>query len=171
MRHESEGLSRFDGEDGKFDKDIIPPELIKYIPENERDKFVRAFALRVEQYSGPVPHPSVAARWEATLPGSADRMLTMSEQNQTRRLDMDEMIVREFLSREKLGMLLYFALALAMMLGGIAIILSGYSTAGLVAMGAPVAGLAGSFILSQRNSDKRSGDSDNTRNSEISVSR
>ena len=47
------------------------------------------------------------------------------------------MIVREFLSREKLGMLLYFALALAMMLGGIAIILSGYSTAGLVAMGAP----------------------------------
>ena len=66
-------------------------------------------------------------------------------------MDMERNMFGVFSKREQLGMWFYFIIALVMIVGGTFIILSGYSTAGLVALAAPIATLAGSFIFSHHN--------------------
>ena len=142
--------------------DLIPLELIQYIPEEKRGELMREFAMRIEHYSGSIPHPSIVARWESVVPGSADRILSLSEEHQSHRMDMERTMFGEFIQREKLGMWFYFIIALVMMVGGIIVILAGYSTAGLVALAAPVATIAGTFIFSYRRSGKDQGASRDT---------
>lgn len=68
-------------------KHQINPKSIKIIPqqteeeENPPDKTVVTKRLTAS-YSGPLPHPSSFQQYEDTLPGSADRILKMSENEQ-----------------------------------------------------------------------------------------
>ncbi len=84
------------------------------------------------------------------MPGSAERILSLTEKHQEHHMEMDRTMFGDFIKREQLGMWFYFIIALVMIVGGIVIILSGYSTAGLVALAAPMATIAGSFIYSHR---------------------
>ncbi|MDE2818588.1 MAG: DUF2335 domain-containing protein [Chloroflexota bacterium] len=120
--------------------------MIKYIPEEKRGEFIREIVLQVEHYSGIIPHPSIVGRWERIMPGSAERILSLSEKHQEHRMDVEHTMFGVFAKREQLGMWFYFIIALVMIVGGTFIILSGHSTAGLVALAAPIATLAGSFI-------------------------
>lgn len=129
---------------------FIPAELIEYIPEEKRGEFIREFVLHVEHYSGLIPHPNIVGKWERIMPGSADRILTLSEKHQGHRMDMERDMFTDFTKREQLGMWFYFFIALVMIVGGIIVILSGHSTVGLVALAAPVATIAGTFIYSYR---------------------
>lgn len=134
---------------------LIPDDLIEYIPEEKRGEFIREISLRVETYSGIIPHPSIVGRWESIMPGSADRILTLTEKHQENRMAIERSMFADFIKREQLGMWFYFVIALVMMIGGIIIILSGHSTIGLAALAAPLATIAGSFIYSQRHSGRR----------------
>ncbi len=84
------------------------------------------------------------------MPGSADRILALSEKHHGHRMEMERIMFADFVRREQLGMWFYFLIALVMMVGGIIVILSGHSTVGLVALAAPVATIAGTFIYSYR---------------------
>lgn len=133
-----------------YSESLISADLIRYIPEEKRGEFIREIVLQVERYSGTVSHPSIVGRWERIMPGSADRILGLSEKHQEHRLEMESKTLDVFIKREQLGMWFYFIIALVMIVGGIVIILSGYSTVGLVALAAPVATVAGSFLYSHR---------------------
>ena len=84
------------------------------------------------------------------MPGSAERILSLSEKHQNHRMDIERTMFGDFVKREQLGLWFYFIIALVMIIGGTVIILSGYSTVGLVALAAPVATIAGSFLYSHR---------------------
>ena len=84
------------------------------------------------------------------MPGSAERILSLSERHQDHRMDIERTMFGVFAKREQFGMWFYFIIALVMIVGGTAIILSGYSIAGLVALVAPLAALAGSFVYNHR---------------------
>ena len=50
----------------------------------------RAVAVRIQaaehfEFSGPLPHPELFRGYEDTLPGAADRILTLAEREQNRR--------------------------------------------------------------------------------------
>jgi len=76
-----------------LDNTPITPELIQDIPQDKRAELLRAMVAfrleieQVEQYSGPVPHPSIVERYERTLPGSADRILSMAEERQSANIE------------------------------------------------------------------------------------
>lgn len=131
-----------------FSESLISADLIQYIPEEKRGEFIREIVLQVERYSGNIPHPSIVGRWERIMPGSADHILSLSENHQEHRMEIERRVFDNFVKREQLGMWFYFVIALVMIVGGVIIILSGHSTVGLVALAAPVAALAGSFLYS-----------------------
>ena len=85
---------------GVSNRSPFPTELLHFVPTEKRAEFLRAIAAyrleveRVEQYSGPIPHPFVAERYEATLAGSTDRILKMAEERQQRTLNWSDWIVR-----------------------------------------------------------------------------
>lgn len=43
-----------------------------------------------EYFSDPIPHPKHIAGYEEILPGSADRIISMAEDSQKHRMEMDK---------------------------------------------------------------------------------
>jgi uncharacterized membrane protein len=83
-----------------------------------------------QEFAGPIPPPSMMEQYEGTLPGSADRILKMAE-NQSEHRQWIEKKKLSFSNREvHLGQVLGFAI------GVIAIITGGYTALN----GAPISG-------------------------------
>lgn len=47
---------------------------------------------QVSEFSGPLPHPGILEGYEKILPGSADRILTMAEEEANHRRQIDNSI-------------------------------------------------------------------------------
>lgn len=53
------------------------------MPEDQDEKHDVTLSREVRRYSGPIPPAEEIARYEEVLPGSADRLLSMAEREQT----------------------------------------------------------------------------------------
>lgn len=143
----------------------IPPELIQDIPQEKRAEFLRAIVAyrlqieQVEQYSGPIPHPSVVERYERILPGSADRFLSMAEeqqaanieyerQDQQIRVQVDMAAIQGLIWNVRLGMFLVVGLALAIVLIGMRIMELGHSGEGFAVIFGAACGIGIAYMKS-----------------------
>ena len=157
----------------------ISPELIQDIPQEKQAEFLRAVvALRlqveqVEQYSGPIPHPSIVERYERTLPGSADRILSMAEeqqianieyerQDQQIRVRVDMTAIQGLIWNVRLGMFLVVGLALAIVLIGMRIMELGHSAEGFAVIVGAACGIGIAYMKSLSHSRDDAGQSDNS---------
>ena len=157
----------------------ISPELIQDIPQEKQAEFLRAVvALRlqveqVEQYSGPIPHPSIVERYERTLPGSADRILSMAEeqqianieyerQDQQIRVRVDMTAIQGLIWNVRLGMILVVGLALAIVLIGMRIMELGHSAEGFAVIVGAACGIGIAYMKSLSHSRDDAGQSDNS---------
>ena len=129
--------------------EYIPPEFIRGIPEAKRELFIRAMILH-EQYSSPIAPPKIIAGYEQYLPGSADRILIMAEQQQSHRMKLEDRAQAAAIQRDKRAMYLGAGLSLALMLISLAVILSGFDVAGLGMIAVSAVSLAGVFLYSHR---------------------
>ncbi len=129
--------------------EYIPPEFIRGIPEAKRELFIRAMILH-EQYSSPIAPPKIIAGYEQYLPGSADRILIMAEQQQSHRMKLEARGQAAAIQRDKRAMYLGAGLSLALMLISLAVILSGFDVAGLGMIAVSAVSLAGVFLYSHR---------------------
>ncbi len=152
MDSESTAADQAPDDDNPINEVGIPPELIEYIPEERRGEFIREYVLRVEQYSGPIPSPDRFARYEQMVPGSADRILTMVEQQHSHKIKIQELLVNAAIQHEKLGMWRGFILALAVIISGALVILSGFSVAGFAFVTGPAIAIAGVFLYDRHSS-------------------
>ena len=99
------------------------------IPENKEE--LKKLLLAVSQeFAGPIPPPSMMKQYEETLPGSADRILKMAENQSEHRQSMEKKRL-SFSNREvHLGQVFGF------LIGVIAIVTGGYTALS----GAPIPG-------------------------------
>ena len=137
------------------DKPIsIPQELTEDSLEEPREEFllqkITELSLYVEQYSGPIPHPRVIAGYEQIVPGSGDRILSMSEQQHQHRMNLETRAQRASILREMLGLVLGFVVAAIIVVGGLQAVQLGSSAEGLLAVFGSVAAIAGVFVYSHR---------------------
>ena len=116
--------------------DIDPPEVVEGEPADEApgSQIIRIRA----GFAGPLPPPEMLAEYDAVLPGGADRIVSMAEDQSAHRRRM-----------ESRGQMFGFVLALVAILGGIGLILDGKSTAGLVPLVGALGGLAGIFVYGE----------------------
>jgi uncharacterized membrane protein len=68
----------------KQNSDVINDNLIKDLAKEEIKSIVHAAAVE-EQFSGPIPHPNILESYNRILPGAAERILSMAEEEQKRR--------------------------------------------------------------------------------------
>ena len=157
----------------------ISPEIIQDIPQEKRAEFLRAIvALRlqveqVEQYSGPIPHPSLVERYERILPGSADRILSMAEQQQIANIEyerqdqqirvrVDMTAIKGLIWNVRLGMFLVVGLALAIVLIGMRIMELGHSGEGFAVIVGAACGIGIAYMKSLSQNRDDAGQSDNS---------
>lgn len=61
--------------------------VLKDLPKEKRDVIYSAFYAIERSYSGPLPPPDDFANYEQTLPGSMDRILTITEKQVDHRIE------------------------------------------------------------------------------------
>lgn len=107
-----------------------------------------------EQFSGPIPSPEVFAKYEAILPGAAERILTMAEEQQKHRMEIEKQVINSKISDSRLGIILGFILTIVIIAVSTGAILMGYSVIGFSSIIIAVGGLVGVFIYGTRSNRK-----------------
>ena len=102
---------------------------------HERSLTIHAAAL---YFQGPVPPPQVLGGYEELLPGAAERVFLMAEQQAAHRLRL-----------EARGQAYGFAIAAVTVIGSFVLIAYDKSVLGVAAVIAAVAGLSGLFVWSK----------------------
>ncbi|MGB1287072.1 MAG: DUF2335 domain-containing protein [Aggregatilineales bacterium] len=136
--------------------DVIIPEnveeVLENLPEESRNEIISLIETRMsfEKYSGPIPHPTIMGHYEHIAPGSANRILTMSEKQMEHRQEIEKLVVRAGIRREFMGMVLGFILSIAVMIGGFGALFLGFSAVGVGLIATPAITIAGVYAYQTR---------------------
>ena len=113
----------------------------------KRSGIVVGRVISAEQYySGPLPRPSDLQEYDKVVPGSAERILKMAEQQASHRQQLEKTVVLGDSRRAFCGLWVGAGVALCVLGGAIFLIYSGHDWAGSVIAGLDIAGLASVFV-------------------------
>ena len=102
------------------------------------------------EYSGPIPPPLVLEQYDKVLPGSAERILKMAEQQALHRQSLEKTVIEADARNATLGVLCALTITIGfLILAGFAIY-SGQSIAAAIISAISITGLVGTFIYGTR---------------------
>ena len=126
-------------------------------PDDEGISEVTVGRATVQAYSGPLPPPQAMQAYEETLPGAADRIMTMVEQRvlhesrmEQGALNMSRLDVSSSHQRSFLGAVLGAMVAIVIVAGGAYMAYLGHAEAGAAVIGGTIVGMAGTFVYGTR---------------------
>lgn len=141
------------------------------LPEEQRQTIAVAATLvtqltrqitREISFSGPLPPPDMLAEYEAAFPGCADRVvkmaekqLEMAEDQEKHRHKMESMVVAANINQSMWGLRLGFALAVIIVVGAMILSAMSKEVIGVVGIVSVTGGLAGLFLNSQRQGQRK----------------
>lgn len=102
--------------------------------------------LQARQFSGPLPPPEILEHYNQILPGAAERIIRMAEQQGEHRRSLEKTAIEANATAEKRGPILGFILAMTALIGGIWLISKGLKIEGLVALLTAIAAPVGVFV-------------------------
>ncbi|MGC2283668.1 MAG: DUF2335 domain-containing protein [Candidatus Acidiferrum sp.] len=97
-------------------------------------------------FSGPLPPPEILEKYNQVMPGLAERIISMAEQQGKHRQGLERTVVESNAFVQKVGPFLGFVVAMTAVIGGIELVLRGKDGYGLAAIITALASLAGVFI-------------------------
>jgi uncharacterized membrane protein len=103
-----------------------------------------------QTFLGPLPPPTVLEHYERILPGAADRIISMAEQQSKHRQEQESKIIRYSGRDSLLGLIFGLIIGLTAIIGGVICILHGYAISGVILGGSGLAGLVGVFVYGSR---------------------
>ncbi len=131
-----------------------PPETKNPPPEERPLPQLSVEERHSIKYQAPLPPPAMLEHYERVLPGSADRILRMAEQQSAHRQELEARKLRSDIRNESLGQILAFTLALVGLLGGLFLAYEGKSLAGLTTFITTLVSLLGLFIFGRKTQEK-----------------
>lgn len=105
--------------------------------------------------SAPLPHPSEFEKYEKVLPGSADRILKMAENQSKHRQGIENKIVSSDCFVQNTGVIFAFIIALVIIVGSMFLIYIGKDVAGLISIIAVLVSLVGIFLTGKHQQQKQ----------------
>jgi uncharacterized membrane protein len=133
----------------------------KYLPPKETSpapmatETVQSLKQRVVQIEekisvGPLPPPEVLREYEETLPGSAERIISMAERQARHRQELEKVAVKAGARDSLLGLIFGLIIGLAAILGGVFIAYSGKEIGGSVLGGGGLVSLVTVFVYGSK---------------------
>jgi uncharacterized membrane protein len=131
------------------------PEALQQIPEEVKPKALRLVAevvqaVSVTSYSGSLPPAEELAKYNAVLPGAAERILSMTETQLKHRIKMEEIVIPSQQQESAEGQKIGYRIALAFLIGSVAVTIAGYPWVGGVLGGSTIVGLVTVFVLGKQ---------------------
>lgn len=103
-----------------------------------------------KQFSGPMPPPEMLREYDEVLPGLANRIVTLAENQSNHRIRLERRVTTSNIWRAHLGQVFAFVLAIAGIVSGTYLIMNNKSAEGIAAILTPIAGVAGVFLWRTR---------------------
>ena len=105
-------------------------------------------------YQGPLPLPGHFEQYNQTLPGAADRILAMAENNSQHRMKMEGKTLIWTSAQVIIGQVLGFLLCALIVAAGAYVAIKGHAWPGVLLGGTGLAGLVTAFLKRGRNSNE-----------------
>lgn len=102
---------------------------------------------KYEEYTGPIPPPAMLRDYEQILPGLADRIITMAENQATHRRDIEKVVVYGGSRRSNLGLAAGLIVALAFGWWSYQLVLHDHELVGTIFGTADLGGLVSLFVI------------------------
>jgi uncharacterized membrane protein len=135
------------------DSEIIEEvrRVIREDPDADSETILRRITSVVaESTSGPLPPPSMLKGYEDVLPGAADRIFTLMEQQSAHRQELERVALdRNSRSRDR-GQFFAFVLCALVIVGGFVAIYLGQSLVGMAAILIAIGGVAATFLTTRQ---------------------
>ncbi len=107
-----------------------------------------------EEFSGPIPHPDIIEKYERILPGAADRIISMAENQATHRQDMERKMIESEARDGLLGVVFAFLLGIGCLIACVVVVCLVPKSAGAISSAflgvTGIGSITTSFIKSTR---------------------
>ena len=112
--------------------------------------------LEIKQFSGPLPPPQILQEYNRVVPGAAERLLVMAEEQARHRRELERRVVRWNTVNETLGILSAIVVVCGAFAWATYAVYTGQSAKGSAVVISTIATLAGIFIYGkERTSQER----------------
>lgn len=133
-------------------------KLMEHLPESAHVKLM----IAESRFAGPLPPADQLQKYEEVMPGAADRIFKMAEDQAHHRQEMEATVIKSNSRDSMLGVIFAFILGLVIIGGGIYLAIKGHKYGPWLTLGG-AAGLISVFIYGTRSSKKERVEKDKTR--------
>ena len=100
-----------------------------------------------EHFTGPLPPPQALAQYNEIIPGLAERIVAMAEEEAKHRRSIEHKVVDNTFQEGKRGQHYGLAIGIVAILAGAVVAIAGHPTAGSIIGGGGVVGLVSVFVV------------------------
>ena len=115
-------------------------------PKPHKENGVVVHQSMMQSFSGPLPPPEILKKFDEVVPGAAERIIKMAEEQSTHRKDLEKKVIESDIARSKWGQVLGFAIAIAGLAASTLIAIYGSAIAGGIIGVGTLASLVGVFM-------------------------
>lgn len=119
-------------------------EIVESLPKDKREVAIEFMIQR--SHTGPLPTPESFRQYEEVLPGAADRILRMAENQQNHRIGLENQAIRRQFNQSGTGQWMAFFLAIYLISVGGFLIYSGHDEAGAAIITVTLGSLVIAFL-------------------------
>lgn len=101
-------------------------------------------------FSGPLPHPQILEYYEKILPGSAERILKMAEEQSSHRRNLEEKVINSDVLNSNRGLIFGLIIGLAALLVAVLIVYFGHPVSGSIVGLGYLTSLVGVFVYGSK---------------------
>lgn len=98
------------------------------------------------QYNGPIPPPNMLQQYDDILPGAAERILRMAEEQSAHRKELEKKVIEGDDKRASRGQVFGFIIALVVITAGFVLMFTGKETLGISSIVTALSSLVLVFI-------------------------
>jgi len=119
---------------------------------NPNSAFVKQTSMQA--FSGPLPPPEILKRFDEVVPGAAERIIKMAEEQSAHRKELEKKVIESDISRSKWGQILGFVIAIVGLAVSALVAIYGSAVAGGIIGVGTLASLVGVFMYGSKTRSK-----------------
>jgi uncharacterized membrane protein len=120
-----------------------------------RDRKITIESTQHLRFAGPLPPPNILRGYDEIVPGAAERILTMAENQQSHRMHLESSVIEENCKSQRRGLNFGFVIAMTVILGGFFLIFKGKDITGIISVVLALVSLVGLFIYGKEKQSKQ----------------
>lgn len=130
------------------------PRKKKALPAHVQNDKPAQLVSQHQRFSGPIPPPAILEQYDRVLPGAAERILSMAEQNMQHEHTIDSEIVGIRRTEYKRGQVFGLIIAIVAITSATICAIYEHEGVAMVIGGATVVGLVSAFVYAQSGKSK-----------------